>query len=182
MRHFGELLRSSVNDVPTEEWPQFVSFLKEERCRLDARAERGRAHPVVSGGKGPRPFRPQRTTDAQTEQALGGEAGEGATAAMPAALIHLEHVLRAKQRERGCVGKLRERAGSDSVGGGALGDADMDSNDGKGGDDGIDGGNGIAAQYASWTRGHVLGTGPNGTVFRAQLWSSLEFVAVKEVC
>ena len=36
-------------------------------------------------------------------------------------------------------------------------------------------------KYKSWTRGHVLGTGAFGIVFRAQLTSTLEFVAVKEV-
>ena len=68
----------------------------------------------------------------------------------------------ATQQARGFVGQVCESK-TKRGGGGGQGDEIEDS------------------KYKSWTRGHILGTGGFGIVFRAQLWSSLEFVAVKEV-
>ena len=82
---------------------------------------------------------------------------------MPDDIRKLEMTLRDKLRKIEFAGRLR------------------DTRNGGGGDEGGKCEDRIDDQYKSWIRGPSLGTGSFGSVFRAQLWSSLEFVAIKEV-
>jgi hypothetical protein len=91
---------------------------------------------------------------------------EEAAEALCQSLRDLELKQRDKKRALGWLGRLRE-CGPGRKGGGEGGESSRDEE--------------IEEQYKTWTRGHVLGSGGFGIVFRAQLWSSLEFVAVKEV-
>jgi len=153
LRYFGDVLRNSAANVVSDvEWERFVQFLDEEHKNLEqVQARRSEIKAKCT-------VLPHEEKSAVDTQCL--RTGPQEDAALPESLKDLELKLRDKKRALGWVGKVRE---SDCQGGLSSRDEEIDE------------------QYKSWTRGHILGTGGFGIVFRAQLWSSLEFVAVKEV-